>query len=74
MYWKDDRLVFNNTALEEMAGNDYERHLSKLPRDPHPFPFSPFSVDKKYILLKDPEDIKKIWKPDIFIDQSIKIR
>ena len=74
MYWKDDRLRFNNTALEEMAGNDYERHLSKLQRDPHPFPFPPYSVDKRYVLLKDPEDIKKIWKPDIFIDQSIKIR
>jgi hypothetical protein len=74
MYWKDDRLVIDQKALAEMARNDSERHLSNLPRDSHPYPFDPFSVNKQYVLLKDPEDIKMIWKPDIFIDQAIKIR
>ena len=24
--------------------------------------------------LKDPDDIKRLWKPDIFIDQAITVR
>ena len=32
------------------------------------------SGNKSYILLKDPEDIKRLWKPDVFVDQAITIR
>ena len=32
------------------------------------------TVHFPYLLLKDPEDHKKMWKPDVFIDQAISVR
>ena len=32
------------------------------------------TVHFPYLLLKDPEDHKKMWKPDVFIDQAIRVR
>ena len=38
----------------------------------------PFSSDEAaifpYKLVKDPDELKKIWRPDVFIDQAIDIR
>lgn len=65
LFWKDERVVHNKTTTD----------LKPLPKDSTPLPgFGPESANKSYVLLKDPEDIKKIWKPDVFIDQAIVIR
>ena len=75
MFWKDDRLRIKKEELERMAHNDSMRHLSKLTADPTPRPY-PFNTtfDNHYLLLHDPEDIKRAWKPDIFFDQAINIK
>ena len=68
MYWKDTRLTHNQAEVEEM-----EKKGEPLPTTESPLPGSK-SGNKSYILLKDPEDIKRLWKPDVFIDQAITIR
>ena len=75
MFWKDNRLRIKKEELVRMAQNDSLRHLSKLTADPtpRPFPFN-FSANNYYLLLHDPEDIKRAWKPDIFFDQAIMIK
>ena len=74
MFWKDDRLRIKKEELDKMAHNDSLRHLSKLTPDPTPRPFRPFTNNSHYLLLHDPEDIKRAWKPDIFFDQAINIK
>ena len=64
MYWKDTKLKHNQAEL---------KLKEPLPTTKDPLPGSD-SGNKSYILLKDPEDIKRLWKPDIFIDQAITIR
>ena len=49
--------------------------LHPLPKDPSEHPgYGPKSVNKSYVLINDAEDIKMMWKPDVFIDQAVKIR
>ena len=67
MYWKDGRLTHNQTEVEEMG-------MEPLPRTSSPLPGSNSGGNKSYILLKDPDYIKRLWKPDIFIDQAIRVR
>ena len=67
MYWKDDRLTHNQAEVKKMG-------MEPLPRTSSPLPGSNSGGNKSYILLKDPEDIKRLWKPDIFIDQAIRVR
>ena len=69
MYWKDERLWHNQKKVDEMGNK-----LEPLPVSNSSHPGFPDSGKKSYILLKDPEDIKRLWKPDIFIDQAITIR
>ena len=69
MYWKDGRLTHSNITVDE-KGNK----LEPLPISNSSHPGFPDSANKRYILLKDPEDIKRLWKPDVFIDQAIVIR
>ena len=81
MYWKDTRLTHNKAEVHK------EEELPKTKSD---HPGFPGSANKSYVLLKvldaiiskatitrflkDPEDIKRLWKPDIFIDQAITVR
>ena len=81
MYWKDTRLTHNQTEVKKKE---------PLPITKSEHPGFPGSVNKSYVLLKvlgaiisqatitrflkDPDDIKRLWKPDIFIDQAIQIR
>ena len=68
MYWNDSRLTHNQKEVKEM-----EAKGEPLPTTKSTLPGSK-SGNKSYILLKDPEDIKRLWKPDVFIDQAITIR
>ena len=60
-YWKDMRLGTNDEG-------------PPLPLDPSPLPGLPGFVNTSYALLKSPEQHKKLWKPDIFVDKVIEIR
>ena len=65
LYWKDERVKHNMTTSL----------LHPLPKDPSEHPgYGPKSANKSYVLINDAEDIKMMWKPDVFIDQAVKIR
>ena len=51
---------------ERVKHNTTTTQLEPLPRDP--------STNKSYVLIKDSRDIDRLWKPDIFIDQAIRVR
>ena len=49
------------------------KHPDPLPRDPScQAGFG--HVNKTYVLLKSEADIRRVWKPDVFVDQAVTIR
>ena len=63
MYWMDERLKHSDGCKDT------------LPKELAPLPFSSDEAAIfPYKLVKDPDDLKKIWRPDVFIDQAIEVR
>ena len=60
-YWNDSKLTLKKEG-------------PTLPTDPSPLPGLPGSEDTPYYLMKVPEDHKRLWRPDIFINKVITIR
>ena len=52
----------------------------ELAKHPDPLPKDPSCqagfghVNKTYVLLKSEADIRRVWKPDVFVDQAVTIR
>ena len=65
LYWMDERL---SHSPKELA-----KHPDPLPKDPScQAGFG--HVNKTYVLLKSEADIRRVWKPDVFVDQAVTIR
>ena len=60
-YWNDSKLTLKKEG-------------ATLPTDPSPLPGLPGSENTYYYLMKVPEDHKRLWRPDIFINKVITIR
>merc|ERR1719394_1101379 len=74
----DSKMVISLEVSLRTFWNDSRLGLTKegptLPTDPSPLPGLPGSEGTPYYLMKAPDDHKKLWRPDIFIDKVIKIR